>query len=73
MKQTQCKQILDYLSSGGKLTPLDALQRFGCGRLAARVNDLRREGFDIKSEMVPVLTTTGEMAHVARYSMERWW
>ena len=34
--------------SGRSLTPLDALEDFGCFRLAARVADLRREGMDIE-------------------------
>jgi hypothetical protein len=73
VKETQCQQILGYLSRGGKLTPLEALRLFGCNRLAARVNDLRREGFSIRTNIIPVDTSSGEMAHVAEYSMGQWW
>ena len=44
-KRSQCDLILNYLQRGNGLTPIDALERFGCFRLAARVNDLRKRGY----------------------------
>lgn len=44
---TQNELILAALLDGDELTPLDALNRFGCLRLAARISDLRRDGFQI--------------------------
>ena len=41
---TQNQRILDYLKSGKTLTPLVALQKFGCFRLSARILDLRQQG-----------------------------
>ena len=73
MKETQCEQVLHYLSNGGTLTPLDALRLFGCNRLAARINDLKRKGHEIAVAMVDVETASGGTAHVARYSMPYWW
>lgn len=46
-KKTQKEEILEYFESGGALTPIDALRRFGCFRLAAIVFDLKKEGHDI--------------------------
>lgn len=43
-KLTQNQQILEYLKSGKTLTPLVALQKFGCFRLSARIFNLREEG-----------------------------
>ncbi|MFN9370649.1 MAG: helix-turn-helix domain-containing protein [Planctomycetaceae bacterium] len=34
------------------MTPLDALERFGCFRMAARVRDLRDRGHHIHTEIV---------------------
>lgn len=42
--QSQCAQILKWLREGKPLTPLLALEQFGCFRLAARINDLRYAG-----------------------------
>ena len=50
--ETQKKQILEYLKEGNKLTPILALKRFGCFRLSARIYELRREGYPIKSNLV---------------------
>lgn len=45
----QADQILEYLKSGRTLTALDALQMFGCFRLAARIWELRGQGYDIQA------------------------
>ena len=44
--------VMDYLLTGAELTPLEALQKFGCLRLAARIFDLRRQGVDIAERTV---------------------
>ena len=49
MKQTQAQRILEALKRGESITALDALNWFGCFRLAARVYDLRKAGHNIKS------------------------
>ena len=49
---SQNKQILNYLLSGKKLTPLTALNKFGCFRLSARILDLRKEGHNITTKNV---------------------
>ena len=48
---TQLQQIEKYLESGKSLTPLEALDRFQCFRLAARVGELRNRGMKIKTIM----------------------
>ena len=47
MKKTQKEVILSVLKSGGKISPIEALNWFGCFRLASRINDLRNEGHEI--------------------------
>ena len=49
-KETSASQnarILEALKAGACITPIDALQRFGCLRLSARIADLREKGFRI--------------------------
>ena len=53
-KQTQKEEILAYLQTGEKLTWRDAFYYFGCVRLAARIEELRREGHNIESRLIPV-------------------
>ena len=48
---SQSVAILNYLKTGNSLNPMEALNKFGCFRLAARIGDLRKEGHDIQTEM----------------------
>ena len=50
--QTQKESILRHLQSGRTITPLEALNLYGCYRLSARIRELRDEGYEIKSENV---------------------
>ena len=63
---TQTNQILAALKAGQHITPIDALNRFGCLRLGARVYDLKQAGHKIQTTRVE--TPSG--AFVASYSME---
>ena len=65
--ESQNKQIKAWLESGKSLSPLDALNLFGCFRLGARVFDLKNDyGMNIKTEMVK---ENGK--RFARYSLAR--
>ena len=44
---SQLKQIKNYLLNGNKITPLEALYKFGSFRLSAVIFELRQEGFNI--------------------------
>lgn len=59
---SQEQKILAFLKSGRPLTPLQALRKFGCLRLGARIFDIQAHGTLIKSKMVK----KGDK-HVAQY------
>jgi hypothetical protein len=61
--ESQKQQILDYLKSGKKLTAIDALHKFNCWRLSARIMNLRDEGHPIETEHIHTKTDK----YVARY------
>ena len=42
-------KIKEWILQGGKVTPLEALEKWGCMRLAARIAELRKEGMDIRT------------------------
>jgi len=52
VKKAQTDRIRMYLETGKSLTAMDALVRFNCLRLAARIKNLRDDGVPIKSELV---------------------
>jgi hypothetical protein len=60
----QKQQIAKYLSKGKTITPMDALKKFGCFRLAARIADLRNDGINIATKIV-----TKEGKSYASYSL----
>jgi hypothetical protein len=62
---SQTTQIANYLNKGRKLTPIDALNKFGCFRLAARISDLRNDGMNIKTTIVKLKNNK----QVAQYSI----
>jgi hypothetical protein len=70
MKITQCEMIVEYLNTYKEITPLEAMRYLGCYRLASRISDLKRQGYNIKSEMVSVATRNGGRTHIAKYSWE---
>jgi hypothetical protein len=63
---SQNKQIADYLNKGKKLTTLDALNKFGCFRLASRINDLRNEGMKISTKIIKL----ENKKQIAQYSLK---
>lgn len=65
MTTTQRDEIRRALLDGESLTPLDALSRFHCFRLGARIHELKREGMAIEVEMVK----TSGGATVASYRL----
>mgnify|MGYP003634516554 CR=1 FL=1 len=48
---TQKQNILKHLQDGNGITPLTALQNYGCFRLAAVVFDLKKEGWKIRTNV----------------------
>ena len=49
---SQSNEILAALKHGDRLTPLDALNRFGCMRLAASISDLKGKGHTIYTRTI---------------------
>jgi len=48
---SQNSKILKLLMRGGRITPLEALSKFGCLRLSARIKDLKDMGYDVQTEL----------------------
>lgn len=66
----QNERILKYMDKHGSITQFEAY-RLGILRLASRISDMRRLGYQIEREMVTVKNQYGENCRVARYSLER--
>lgn len=64
-RQSQNAGILQALKEGAHITPMDALNRFGCFRLSARIADIRKMGYNVKTRIV-----SSNRKNYAEYYME---
>lgn len=65
-RQTQKQKILNHLKNVGPINPIMALELFGCFRLAARIDELKKSGLPIKKRMV----TNKHNVCFAEYTLE---
>ena len=70
MKKSQNEMILKYLQTHKTgITPLQALNKFGCFRLSGRIYELRDQGYKIITNMVDITTSDGDTKSVAQYRL----
>jgi hypothetical protein len=50
--ENQVSKILEYMRHGNKITPLEALNLFGCMRLQARIFDIKELGHKVCKSFV---------------------
>ena len=65
VSKSQTDLILDWMLAGNAITPLEALERFKCFRLGARIADIKKKGYIVYSEFV----TTESEKKVKRYHL----
>ena len=70
MKRSQSEMILRYMKHFGSITPMDAMQDLGCMRLAARIADLREQGYLIGKRMKKCKNRYGNTVQFAEYYIE---
>ena len=66
--RSQNARILDHLLQGRSLTQLQAIKLFNCTRLASRINDLKKEGWNIDCKIVKNHNTN---THFGSYSINK--
>lgn len=69
-KTTQNERILRHLKEVGKITPIQALQEYGIMRLASRISDLKKEGYEITKTLKTHINKFGERTHYAVYELK---
>jgi len=53
---SQKQRILQWMLEGNTITPLEALNKFGCLRLGARIADIKEMGYLVQSRFVSTPT-----------------
>lgn len=63
--RSQTDLILEWMLAGNSITPLEALEKFKCFRLGARIADIKARGYLVYSEFV----TTPSEKKVKQYHL----
>ena len=66
---TQNERILQHLKEFGSITSLEAMNWYGCYRLASRIADLKKDGVNIERRMVKGKNKYGEPVRFAEYRL----
>lgn len=48
----QASKIIRYMQANGSITQLQALRDLGCLRLASRISELKKDGYEINKRMI---------------------
>ena len=67
---TQCELVLEFMQKHGSITSRQAVNKLGVHRLAARISDLRRRGYVIRSRRVTAKNRYGKRVRFAEYRLE---
>lgn len=68
--KTQCDKILKYLMAHKGITQAQAVEKFGCYRLSARIFDLKEQGYDIRTIRCVKKNDEGNVVQFAKYVLE---
>lgn len=67
---TQCQMVLEYMIEFGSINPMEAIRDIGCMRLAARISDLRGQGYAIGRRTKTAKNRYGNNVSFAEYYLE---
>lgn len=69
-RPTQCERLEKYFKDFGSITQLEALTDLGIFRLASRISEMKKNGYDIKDKQECVLNRYGEKCYIKRYYID---
>jgi len=64
---TQVERLLELFGRGESITTLESYNQLGITRLASRINDIKKLGYDIRDEFIEVTNRYDETCHIKRY------
>jgi hypothetical protein len=69
MSNSQTEAVLEFLQTGESLNVMESWETFAIYRLAAVINDIKEQGFDIHTRNTLVENALGENTYIAEYSL----
>lgn len=67
--KNQKEEILDYIKKHGSITSYEAYQKLGITQLGARLDDLKKEEYEFKTEWAHS-KRKGKIKYFKRYSLK---
>jgi len=68
-KLNQRMKIVEYMRNNGGITSLEAVENLHILRLASRIHELVKLGYDIDKEMIYKSKDDGSTIHYMRYTL----
>lgn len=67
-KTSQHDKIEKYIAEHGSITPMQAFADLRITKLATRISEMRRRGFECKIEIINAVDSDGQRVRFAKYS-----
>ena len=67
---TQCERVINYINEFGSITTREAFIDLGVARLASRICDLTKQGYEFEREYESCKNRYGESTSYVRYSLK---
>ena len=65
---SQHEMILNYIDAFGSISPMEAFTDLGITKLATRISEMRRNGYQFNQKMETRKNRYGKDSHYMRYS-----
>lgn len=66
---SQEEMVLNHMQKYGKITSLEAMEKYGIMRLASRISDLKAKGYEIEREIKQGVNRYGHKVNFAIYRL----
>jgi hypothetical protein len=70
-KVTHKQRVLDSMQNGRSISPWYAINELGNTRLASTIHSLKKDGYNITTEIVEGINKFGDKIHYAKYKLDK--
>lgn len=68
---TQREQILDYISTFGSISPMEAFFDLGITKLATRISEMKKQGYEFETITEKSVNRLGKNVYFTRYKFRK--
>lgn len=70
-KPSQCDRIIRYIADFGSITPMEAFVDLGITKLATRIGELKRKGYEFQQDYMTAHNRYGEKTRFMKYALKK--